>query len=284
MNVEEKIRPVTVVVRDHDFSQIGRTADSHHYLTTDEIINIYEELVRDFAHNEDPINPAGVKDMKVLESAVFHPQTSYRGILKYPTIETAAAALMYAVTHNHPFFNGNKRTSMVAMLVFLDRHNISVTCSEDDLFRISIELAKHRLVSPERLYPDSEIDALAHWLHSNSKYIQKGERPISVRKFKQILAHFNCEILPDGRVQRSIPTKDILGFSSVKILTTRLARIEPGTEGRQMNRLLIKSIREELRMTHQYGIDSEQFYEMANPTVADFIHEYKKVLGRLAKI
>lgn len=285
-NSEPVTRPVKIAVREHDFSQIGRSTERFSYLTLEEVMQIYNELVEDFSSNEDPIEPAGLKDEAVLESALFHAQTSYEGNYKYPTVESAAAALMYAITHNHPFFNGNKRTSMVAMLVFLERHNLSFKyeVSEDMLFKVSIDLAKHRLVPAEQLYPDAEIEALAHWLHSNSRYVQKGERPITLRKFKQILSHFDCKILPDGRVSRIVKTKNLLGGFGTKVVTTRLARIEPGTEGRQMSRKLIKTIREELQMTSEYGIDSEQFYEMENFTAADFIHTYKRLLGRLGKL
>src|SRR5258708_1626270 len=74
------------------------------------VLVIHNQLVRDFAESGDPIDPPGIRDRgELLESALSRPQTSIGTTLKYPTIEMAAAALLHALVHNHPFHNGNKR-------------------------------------------------------------------------------------------------------------------------------------------------------------------------------
>ncbi len=285
-NKSKSAKPIKIIYKVHDFSTIGRKIDSEEYLRKDEILTIYNELVSDFESLDDPIQPAGVKDESLLDAAIFHPLTSYEHIFKYPTVETSAAALMYALSHNHAFYNGNKRTAIVAMMVFLDRHNICLICNEDELFRISLRLADHKMVDAASLYPDAEIYELAKWIHLRSKVMKKGERPITLRKLKQILTHFGCTILGNGKVQRAIPVKPLFGFPRPpRILSSTRAINHIISDGRDVDTWLVKSIREDLELTPEKGgVDSEIFYEMAKLTPSDFITKYKTLLKRLSKV
>jgi len=83
-----------------------------HWLKEDQVRAIHFELVRDFSSSPDPIVPPGVQSESLLASAVFRPKTALGETLKYPTIETSAAALLHSIIHNHPFHNGNKRTAL----------------------------------------------------------------------------------------------------------------------------------------------------------------------------
>ncbi len=277
------IKTVEIVMKEHDFSKIGKNYPSIKYISREEVLRIYDELVKDFTDGKDPIEPSGLKNPSLLDSALFHATTSYEDKFKYPTIESAAAALMYALSHNHAFHNGNKRTAMVAMLVFLDRHNTSLLCDEDELFRISLKLADHKLVEPMYLYPDAEIEFLAYWIHSNSKIMIKGERPITLKKFRQILSHFDCTILENGRVQRKVPSS-FLGLKTSKPLVSRRAIGKTLHEGDEVEMGLIKSIRDDLQLNATHSIDSEVFYERAKFTTSDFINKYRSLLKRLSKV
>jgi death-on-curing protein len=279
--ITAKVRPLPAkrVEKHYDFTSLGRRADKIAHTSEDELITIHEELVKDFEQRDDPISPSGVKSRPLLNSALFHPQTAYAGSIKYPTIETAAAALMYSISGNHAFHNGNKRTAMVAMLVFLERHNICLTCGEDELFRISLDVAEHRLVPAEYLSSDAEIHALAAWIHDNSKPVKKGERAINLRKLRQILIHFGCTISENGmRFHRVVRSR----FFGSKNLTARVNGYI--TEGEELDKGLIKTIREELHLTPEYGIDTEAFYEQAKFTSSEFIIQYKNLLKKLSKV
>lgn len=266
-----------------DFSSIGKITSPLQHIKKEEVLKMYEELVSDFSSFEDPISPAGLKDEGLLEAALLHPQTAYLGKIKYPSIETAGACLMYALSHNHPFFNGNKRTAIVATLVFLDRHNICLTCNEDEVFKISLKVADHRMAGDGYIDSDAEIYELAKWMHENSKIMKKGERPISLRKLRQLLAKFNCEILPNGKVKRtrvktffSIPRNTIL-ISKKQISSTL-------SEGDEVRHGLIKSIREDLELDSAHNIDSDSFYSEAEFSSSEFISKYKNLLRRLSRI
>ncbi|MHC4177151.1 MAG: Fic family protein [Planctomycetota bacterium] len=82
-------------------------------LSYDEVVDVHDSLVRDFANHHDPIEPPGVRSEVLLQSAVNRPKTSLGRARKYPAAEMAAAALVHSLVHNHPFHNGNKRTALV---------------------------------------------------------------------------------------------------------------------------------------------------------------------------
>lgn len=64
--------------------------------------------------NEHLAGPNLLRDLGILQSAVFRPQTSAFGEDAYPTIHEKAAALLHSLARNHPFIDGNKRTAWAA--------------------------------------------------------------------------------------------------------------------------------------------------------------------------
>ncbi len=266
--------------RSYDFSRKGKEHPSLIFLNDNDITSIYLELVNDYNRSNDPMTPVGIKDAKLLSSAVHHGSTQFEGKLKYPTVHSAAAAIMYSLTHNHPFHNGNKRTAMVAMLVFLDRHNITLTCTEDELFQMSVMLADHKIHDQRyERHADAEVFALTSWIREHSKQIEKGERPIKLKKLKQVLQSFDCSFDNENGITRTIPA----GYFGTKKYYS--SRIPPSlAEGREVDMGIIKTIREDLHLTEKDNIDSSAFYDGEYYTSAEFIVRYRKTLQRLSRI
>jgi death on curing protein len=78
------------------------------HLTLDETLAIYQELVEKFG------GMRGVRDLGLLESALYRPRTGY-----YRDLSEMAAALFESLLMNHPFIDGNKRVAFFATDVFL---------------------------------------------------------------------------------------------------------------------------------------------------------------------
>lgn len=72
---------------------------------------------------------SGVRDPGQLESALFRPQTGY-----YADLIAEAAALWESLSQNHPFIDGNKRTALSSMLMFLNLNGLDIVMPEDDLW------------------------------------------------------------------------------------------------------------------------------------------------------
>ena len=257
------------------------------YLSEEEVLHIHDALVADFVNSEDPISPPGLRDINLFSSDVARPQTALGDEFKYPTVEMAAAALMHSVILNHCFNNGNKRTGLVSMLAFLDKNSMIATCSEDELFRFTLQVAQHRLVPPHYdQLADREVAEIAYWIKSHSRRVTKGERPIPWRRLRRILNGFDCELTPaPGKgnridIRRRIEESGLLGRKKAKFLSTQVAWAGDGTT---VERNTLNYIRSELRLNEENGIDSKVFYE-AEAEPDDFIQAYRTVLRRLGRL
>ena len=256
------------------------------YLDEKDLFNIHEALVKDFALADDPISPPGVKSPNLVSSAIHRPQTSHGSDYKYPTVEMAAAALLHSVVQNHGFHNGNKRTGLVSMLAFLDHNNVIATCNQQELFRFTLRVAQHGLVpmSYDQI-ADREVLKIAEWIRSNSRRVERGERPIPWLRLKRILSRFDCEIehaAGKGNrldIRRPVVRKRF-GRKRIKVLQTQVAY---GGDGTEVERNTLNKIRHDLELDEPHGVDSPVFYgSLAEPD--DFIQAYRTVLRRLGRL
>lgn len=98
---------------------------------------------------------AGTRDDGLLESALARP----RNLANYadPDVADLAAAYGYGIARNHPFVDGNKRTSFVAVELFLAMNGFTLTADDAECVVTMLKLAGGEL----------EEQALANWLRAN---------------------------------------------------------------------------------------------------------------------
>jgi death-on-curing family protein len=258
------------------------------FLSMDQVRSIHFALVEDFRTHSDPIDPAGVRSEDLLASAVHRPQTAIQDVPKYATVEMAAAALLHALVHDHPFHNGNKRTALVAMLVFLDENGLLLTCDEDALFKLVLQLAQHALIpGPRNELPDRETIVVARWLRDNSRWVEMGDRPLPWRRLRRILANYGCEFdFPSGGSRINVTRKverpgGLFTRKRIKVLKTQSHYSD---EGRDSDKTTVNKIRHDLELDDFHGIDSRAFYENDPASPSEFVVKYRKTLRRLARL
>ena len=265
---------------------IGRPA-SVDYLTEDQVLAVHRALEEDARNSGDPISPPGVKDESLLSSAVHRPQTSLGSSRKYESVEMAAAALFHSIVLNHAFFNGNKRTGLVSLIAFLDAHKVVLTCSRSDLFRMTLRVASHALepTSADNLAA-REVLEIAQWSKSNSRVVDRQERPMQWLKLRKRLRELGCECVSAQSVgnrlniSRSIEERSgVLRRPKRRTLSTQVACAGDGTDAAKNT---IHKIRADLRLDDEHGYDSAAFYDDA--VVDTFIAEYRDILKRLSKL
>jgi death-on-curing protein len=83
----------------------------------------------------------GVRDGGLLESAVAQPRAMAGGEYLHEDLFEMAAAYMFHLVKNHPFFDGNKRTGAVAALVFLDINGVEIDAPEGSIHDLTIAVA-----------------------------------------------------------------------------------------------------------------------------------------------
>ncbi|MFA5616306.1 MAG: type II toxin-antitoxin system death-on-curing family toxin [Syntrophorhabdaceae bacterium] len=261
---------------DYNFNNSRKISNNIQYLEKNEILNIHFELAKDLRDSGDPIYPMGVKDGDLLEGAIFFPQTSYGGIYKYGTIESAAAATLYSLTQDHAFHNGNKRTALVSLLVFLDKNNFYITCGEKQLYNFVIKVAGHNLSKDKKYYPDKEVYEILLWIMDNARPLIKGEKIIKLKRLVQILKKHDCIIENNGKVIRKIKSK----FLTTKELKTNIP-IKHETQDVKID--LMKRVRKDLKLDEENGYDKDRFYGRVEEQVDEYIEKYRKILKRLSK-
>jgi len=97
----------------------------------------------------------GIRDMGLVEMALFRPQTGY-----YKDILEEAAALWESFMQNHAFIDGNKRVAFDVMVTFLYMNGYEVTADPDDIIAFIYGLFDQKAVTFKNL------DA---WLRHNTK-------------------------------------------------------------------------------------------------------------------
>ncbi|SFJ47121.1 death-on-curing family protein [Sphingomonas sp. NFR04] len=108
------------------------------WLTTSEIIEINARIV---ARTEEP---SFVKDWPALESAADRPRNAYG--YGQDDIAYLAAMTCVAIAQNHPFMQGNKRTALIGMQVFLQNNGYSFNAPDvREVSQLIYDVVEHRL-------------------------------------------------------------------------------------------------------------------------------------------
>jgi death-on-curing protein len=261
-----------------------------HMLTAPEVLAIHEVLAADFAAASDPISPPGVKSTHLLESAVSRQQAGYVDKLKYDSAVLNAAALTYGICSNHPFHNGNKRTSLVAMLCHLDKNDLTFeeSISHDELYEFMLKVARHGFapLSTTNDQSDHEVEEMGRWIRKRTRKVERGERIVTFRELKAILSTYGYE-LEDLRANscdlvRYEEKKGWLNLGQKK-QRIRIMRMGYPGDGLVVGKNLLRDVRERCQLADRNGIDSHAFYARARPTDY-FVGKYRGTLRRLARV
>ena len=100
----------------------------------------------------------GVRDENLLASAVYAPFQTFMGNDLYPSIYDKAAQLCYGLANNHPFTDGNKRTALHSMYVYLIINGFDIISTQQNVENLIIDVAAGNITNVE----------LAQWLKENT--------------------------------------------------------------------------------------------------------------------
>ena len=113
------------------------------------VLAVHEEQIAEHGGTQ------GIRDIGLLESALARPQN----LAAYgePDLAAMAAAYAFGIARNHPFLDGNKRTSYVVTLIFLRLNGFDVHADEATRFETWMSLAAGELTE----------ESLTEWLRSS---------------------------------------------------------------------------------------------------------------------
>jgi len=100
----------------------------------------------------------GMRDEGAFLSALDKPRNLFAYGQPEPDLYALAAAYGFDLARNHPFSDGNKRTALIAIRLFLKLNGAPFNASAEDKYRMILSLAAGELLESE----------LAEWLRSSS--------------------------------------------------------------------------------------------------------------------
>lgn len=122
------------------------------YLTPQQVLLIHDQMVKRFGGSH------GVKDLGLVESAVYRPQATYAGQDLYANIFDKAAALLQSLLKNHPFVDGNKRTALTSAGVFLKINGFNLINGHDEEVEFGLSVDNRHL----------SLEEISAWLKKHS--------------------------------------------------------------------------------------------------------------------
>ncbi|MDR0784953.1 MAG: type II toxin-antitoxin system death-on-curing family toxin [Treponema sp.] len=114
-----------------------------HFLTLSEVLTILEDQIRNYG------GIYGVRDINLLSSAIYMPQSGFGGKYFHNTIPAMASAYAFHICQNHPFIDGNKRVALASSLVFLDINRYGFNCKDEIVYEKIMDIAKGELKKDE---------------------------------------------------------------------------------------------------------------------------------------
>lgn len=97
-----------------------------------------------------------LREAVLLDSALHMPQAQFGGEFLHPTIYHMAAAYGFHLCQNHPFIDGNKRTTGMVMFTFLKLNGYESVATEEEYYRVMMAVASGQMAKEQ----------LAEWLET----------------------------------------------------------------------------------------------------------------------
>ena len=116
-------------------------------ITADHCTHLSVEIVKAI-HDAALTNYGGLQGLReeaLLHSAVAAPQATYGGQTVYADLVEVAAAYLFYIASNHAFLDGNKRTAMMAAIVFLRINGLQTAPDSPDWYALMDDLGNGRL-------------------------------------------------------------------------------------------------------------------------------------------
>ena len=129
------------------------------YLGVNEVLSIRDAIAATYPDNES----FEIMTHHGLLSALAAPRQSAFGSDAFPTVHDKAAALLFHLVQNHPFWDGNKRIASAALRLFLERNGQALAADDAELEALTVQVASGTL----------QHDEIAVWVRDHSDVRRK---------------------------------------------------------------------------------------------------------------
>jgi death-on-curing protein len=122
-------------------------------ITVRQILTLHEFEIKKYGGS------SGIRDIGMLKSAIGRPFATFNGEDLYSDIYTKSAALIQSIAKNHPFVDGNKRTSFVTAAVFLRLNRYLFEVPQKEVVDYILRVVNENL----------SVDEISAWIKKHTK-------------------------------------------------------------------------------------------------------------------
>lgn len=279
-----------------------------HTLTSSCLINLHELLSNNvhLLEDMDPVEPRGVKNYGLLESAINRQLTGFGDSYKYVTIFLNAATLTFGVIKNHSFHNGNKRAGLLALIkhLYVNNHVLSPSLESSEIYEFLVSIADSKLENFANKYKkkytfiknkeekrtntwetDTVIRFMAFWIKKNSEPKSKTIKGnVKISFLKRVLNNKNIFIEQNGSNLEVYIEKEnrFLGLIKIGNKKSFIKTYSLGNNRTEISKQTLNTLRKDFNLTKTNGIDDTFFYD--DEAFLDMeIKTYKKLIYQLSK-
>ncbi|WP_422003192.1 Fic family protein [Reyranella sp.] len=222
----------------------------------------------------------GPKSLALLHSAMFRQHVSFGGRRKWTDPLDICATLMFGLIMDHPFHDANKRTAFLSSLYYLKRKSRIPDVDQRVYEDFTVSIADHALAPLMDQYgippsEDREVACISEFLRRNTRRTDKRFYVITFRELDRLLRKYNCHLQDPYRNYIDLYQTDRSGHSR-RIMNVGF----PGWT-RPVDEAAIREIRRRLKLTDEYGVDSQSFFKGVED-LETLIASYQEPLRRLA--
>ncbi|WP_300667115.1 type II toxin-antitoxin system death-on-curing family toxin [Fluviicola sp.] len=274
-------------------------------LDTEGVIHLHDLLSNNvhLLEEMDPVEPRGIKNKGMLESAIGRQFAGFGDFNKYDDCFSNVATLAFGVIKNHAFHNGNKRTGLLCIVKHLynngyvlspeldskEFYEFLVSIADSSLYQFFLKYIKKypmiRSKGEKRLSiwdTDMDIRFMAFWIKKNSSpkaNTIKGNVKISTLKkavrnkhikINQNGSNLECELERESKFLGVL-----LGSKMKKIYSL-------GNNRSEVDKITLSNFRKDFNLTKMHGVDDTFFYE-EEAFLDSEIKAYKQIIYQLSK-
>lgn len=244
-------------------------------------------LIADYFISEGEEVHYGIKNYNLLASAVDRQFVGFCGKDKWTDHYHKMATLYFGLNKDHAFEDGNKRVALLALLLYLDRVNLTIVCPKKEFEELPVRVAANQL----HLYKqfdkfskedDAEVRFIAWMIRRNTRQKDKRVYSITFAELDQRLRKYGYWLEYDKGVADVCKYKkdSFMDYLRVKKKVVKVIQIGyPGAK-RQVNIKALKEVLKATKLDEKHGVDSQVFFNGAIPEYK-LIDEYRHPLRRL---
>jgi death-on-curing protein len=250
-----------------------------------EVFQAHFLLVDFFFDVGEGIGGIGPKNMNLLHSALSRQFVEFGGKPKWKDRIQICASLMYGLIKNHPFYDANKRTAFLTVLLHLQKVGRTPIVSQQEFEDFTVHIAEDSLESYEGYQEYREQGADANVLFI-AKHLKRSTRPIDLRT-KQITYNELNAILRKRSMYLDNPNGNRIDLIRIDESVSgqshhhRIAKIGFHGWSREVSRRDIEIVREASKLDARHGYDSQAFFNGLDDPLT-LIKKYREPLERLA--